>query len=191
MKNIYVVRHGQTDWNVQEIIQGTKDIPLNDTGRKQAHEVSETLKNVKFDKIISSPLKRAYETAEIVNGGKIKIQIDDRLIERKYGQLEGESQYALSKFNCTPDMLWDYKLNYDKYEIEPINDLLKRVKDLLDELIAQNDYENILLATHNITSIAIKYYFEGKSNKDKFMLIDGMKNCEYRVYKGRANYEQI
>lgn len=182
-KNIYVIRHGQTDWNLKEIIQGTKDIPLNDNGRKQANELKDVLKNVSFDKIISSPLKRAFETAQIVNKDNIPINKDIRLIERGYGKLEGFSQYDLDKFNCTPEKLWSYDLNYSDYQVESINLLLARVSELLNELIDRGNFENLLISTHNITSIAIKYYFEGKNNKNYFKINDGMRNCEYKKYK--------
>lgn len=63
---LYIVRHGQTDWNVRKIIQGHSDIPLNTEGQEQARVLAESLKNVHFDKIISSDLVRAKRTAEIV-----------------------------------------------------------------------------------------------------------------------------
>ena len=60
---IIVVRHGQTDWNLEKRYQGRMDIELNGTGIKQATEISLKLSNIKFDKVFSSPLKRAYATA--------------------------------------------------------------------------------------------------------------------------------
>lgn len=64
---IYLVRHGQTDWNIEHRIQGQTDVPLNATGRAQAVELSEKLSNFNIQKIISSDLSRAKETAEIIN----------------------------------------------------------------------------------------------------------------------------
>ena len=63
---IYIVRHGETDWNILKKLTGQTDIPLNLNGIKQAKEVREKLKNIKFDYVFSSPLKRAYETAKII-----------------------------------------------------------------------------------------------------------------------------
>lgn len=85
---IYIVRHGQTDWNVEGKYQGRIDIELNVNGINQAKQISEKLKDIKFDKIFSSPLKRALQTAIIISGGDIII--DDRLIERSNGELEGK-----------------------------------------------------------------------------------------------------
>ena len=67
MITLYVIRHGQTDWNIENRLQGSTDIPLNDVGIKQAQESALKLKNTYFDFIISSPLKRAFETANQVN----------------------------------------------------------------------------------------------------------------------------
>ena len=87
---LYVVRHGQTDNNLNGIIQGISNTPLNDYGRKQASELKEKLNDISFDLILSSPLQRAKETAEIINNNKTKIIIDNRLIERNTGDFEGK-----------------------------------------------------------------------------------------------------
>ena len=63
---IYVIRHGETDWNTKHWLQGTTDIPLNRNGIEVAEITSEALKGIPFDVIFSSPLKRAYQTAEIM-----------------------------------------------------------------------------------------------------------------------------
>ena len=63
---IYLVRHGQTDWNARKIVQGVTDIPLNETGLAQAARARDLMKDVPIDIIYSSPLVRAYRTAEII-----------------------------------------------------------------------------------------------------------------------------
>ena len=87
---VYIVRHGQTDWNVQHKAQGRSDIPLNETGRRQAEELRDKIKDIKFDAVYASPLKRARETAEIATDGEYKIVFDDRLMERSFGDFEGK-----------------------------------------------------------------------------------------------------
>ncbi len=86
----FVLRHGQTDWNVELRLQGSTDIPLNDTGRIQARRAAEVLSGQGLTRIIASPLSRALETATIV-GERLGLTpvIDDRLIERNFGQFEG------------------------------------------------------------------------------------------------------
>ena len=88
--NLYVVRHGQTDWNINHMILGKTDIELNEKGKKQAEEVSKKLEKEKIDLIISSPLKRTKQTAEIINKNKnIPIIYDSRIQERNFGEFEG------------------------------------------------------------------------------------------------------
>ena len=76
---IYIVRHGETDWNKEHRIQGHVDIPLNDQGKLDAKKAKDKLKKVKFDVVFSSPLSRAYETAKIITDNEIII--DKRLME--------------------------------------------------------------------------------------------------------------
>ena len=78
---IYLVRHGETDWNLQERMQGQADNPLNDTGRKQAKIVADKLREINFDAAFSSTLCRAAATAEIILGQqKDLLQKDARVM---------------------------------------------------------------------------------------------------------------
>jgi uncharacterized phosphatase len=91
MTSLYLVRHGETNWNAQRRIQGTTDIPLNDIGRAQAATTGRLLARREWDRVFSSPLSRAFETARIISD---EIGIDDiatieALVERNYGQAEG------------------------------------------------------------------------------------------------------
>ena len=78
---LYVMRHGQTDWNVAGKIQGSTDIELNETGIKQAEATKEKLLGENIDVIISSPLKRARKTAEIIASGRDIPLIFDRFFQ--------------------------------------------------------------------------------------------------------------
>jgi uncharacterized phosphatase len=91
MTTIALVRHGQTDWNASERLQGSSDIPLNDFGREQARRTVEALPPGKWDLVVSSPLGRAAETADIIAAG-LGMTVAERLpdlIERGYGEAEG------------------------------------------------------------------------------------------------------
>jgi uncharacterized phosphatase len=93
---IAFIRHGQTDWNREGLLQGSSDIPLNDTGRDQAHDAFMTLRSRPWDVVVSSPLQRARETAQIIADG-LDIPLGrayPELIERDYGPLEGTSAAA-------------------------------------------------------------------------------------------------
>jgi uncharacterized phosphatase len=88
---IYLVRHGETDWNRERRIQGSTDIPLNDTGRSQAEATGRLLARREWDAVIASPLSRAYETASIIAKtiGLSEPDRDPALVERNYGTAEG------------------------------------------------------------------------------------------------------
>ena len=89
---IYLLRHGQTDWNLERRIQGHLDIPLNETGKKEALVCLEKLSSLDIDKIISSDLIRAKETAQIINEKlHLPIHFDSRLREVNLGNLQGRS----------------------------------------------------------------------------------------------------
>jgi probable phosphoglycerate mutase len=88
---IALIRHGQTDWNLAQRIQGTTDIPLNDTGRAQARSIVDRIDASRWDLVVSSPLSRARETAKILADGlglELGPTIPD-LRERGYGEAEG------------------------------------------------------------------------------------------------------
>ncbi|MDM5189642.1 histidine phosphatase family protein [Bacillus sp. DX4.1] len=92
MTEICLVRHGQTDWNFQEIIQGREDIPLNEVGKRQASQSAAALQAETWDVIISSPLIRAHETAQAIANavGIHSILLDERFVERDFGEASGK-----------------------------------------------------------------------------------------------------
>src|SRR3989339_1397072 len=99
--HLYLVRHGETEWNVQKIIQGHKDIPLNQKGEKQARRLAKKLVKIKFGVVFSSDLLRAKRTAEIVVlEKKIAVKTTKTLRERHFGRFEGKSWKE--RFNKKP-----------------------------------------------------------------------------------------
>ncbi|MDI6942417.1 histidine phosphatase family protein [Microbacterium barkeri] len=108
MTVITLVRHGQTDWNMLGRVQGRTDIPLNDTGRAQAREAAEALRHGGYAAVVSSPLSRARETAEIIAGvlGVPGPALYDGLVERDYASAEGltsEDLWKLQRRAMGPD----------------------------------------------------------------------------------------
>lgn len=181
---IYVTRHGQTEWNALGKLQGRKDIELNEVGREQAEKVKNKLKNEKIDLIISSSLKRAKETAKIINKEfNVDILEDRRLIERGYGDLEGITKIELKemkKKDSRIDEACNYIKNISMYNMETMQDLCKRIYEFLDEITQKYKNKNILLVTHGSASIPIKCYFmkyplQNLVDREK---IKGLENCE-------------
>ncbi len=99
MTLIYLVRHGETDWNLARRIQGSTDIPLNATGRSQARRTGRLLARRTWDGIATSPLSRAFETgtiiADAVGVDPAGIHVLEALVERRYGAAEGLDDRAL------------------------------------------------------------------------------------------------
>ncbi len=93
---LYIMRHGQTDWNVLRKLQGRTDIPLNAEGRRMAREAAVEYRDVHFDVCYCSPLRRARETAELVLAGRdVPVYTDERLLELGFGEYEGvENGYS-------------------------------------------------------------------------------------------------
>lgn len=151
--NLYILRHGQTDYNLMGKFQGQVDIVLNENGIKQAKEVAKELSTIQFSKVFSSPLRRAIQTAELVT--KSEIILDNRIIERSFGMLEGKESIA------------DYEEKIEKYQIEAIEVLKERVNSFLSEILQKYHYcDNILIATHACTTIMIECYFTKKSYEE-------------------------
>ena len=108
----YVVRHGQTDWNAKGRIQGKTDIELNEIGIEQANKLKELIKDYNIDLIISSPLKRARKTAEVINEAvKCNIIFEESLKERGYGIFEGMIRKEINDELINSDILNNYQIN--------------------------------------------------------------------------------
>lgn len=103
--SLALIRHGQTEWNRELRLQGSSDIPLNDTGRGQARDAVNLLATEKWDAVVSSPLGRARETAQIIADG-LGITLGstyDLLIERDYGDGEGATAEEIAERWPTKD----------------------------------------------------------------------------------------
>lgn len=140
MSRIGVIRHGETEWNKLTKLQGREDIDLNDIGLEQARMVGEFLKEYEWDMILSSPLKRAKNTALVIAEtiGVDDVIIEDDLIERDYGEASGMTlKERLVKY---PDR--NYSNMEDWYHLRD------RVNKKVLELARKYEDKNILLISH-------------------------------------------
>ena len=141
---LYVVRHGQTAWNAAKLLQGSTDIPLNETGLRQARETAELLRDVPVDRIFLSPLARAAETGRIIAEGRnVPVTTDDRIRERGYGEFEGKTKNKESYAR-----LWAYTKNYSFESAENVRACFARIYTFLDEIREKYPDETVLIATH-------------------------------------------
>lgn len=164
MNKLYIVRHGETDWNNKGLLQGTTDIELNKEGIKQVQELSKIIDLDKIDICICSPLKRTKETAKILVSNKKKIIYDEMLIERDYGDYEGK------KINYDEIIKqWNYKLNDKSYNIESIQECLLRAKIFLDKVKQKYDGKNILVVSHGSFIKALHFNLVGYNEDTDFL----------------------
>ena len=134
------IRHGQTDWNRDDRLQGSSDIPLNDVGRAQAHEAATVLRDSTWEVVVSSPLVRARETAEII-AADLGIELGPSypmLIERDYGVLEGDSSSAI---------VARYP-NRDYPGAEPLDSVVTRGKAGLAQIAAEFADRDTIIVCH-------------------------------------------
>jgi len=156
MKNDYTfIRHGQTYWNKNGIMHGQYDIPLNDTGIKQAKKISLELKNDHFDICFCSPLKRATSTAHaiLINHRNTKLIFDNRLKELSKGLLEGKHLNS-EKLLKNEDLVF-----IEKFNIETKDDFFSRVKSFIDEIEAHYINKKILIVAHSGTIKMLYFCF--------------------------------
>lgn len=174
---ICFIRHGQTDWNLQSRMQGREEVPLNEAGIAQAKEASNALSKTKdsfgWDKIITSPLSRAKNTAMMIKEATEcpLFIVDDRLLERDFGALSGTEYNSFSQavFGNVPELS----------TVETIESLLSRVNELIAENV--NEGEHVLFVTHGAVT---RVFADNAKRSNTCPDIKGLSigNCHMAVY---------
>ncbi len=164
---IYIIRHGQTELNIRNALQGRSDHPLNETGIRQAEEAAKRLKGISFDIVYSSPLIRAVQTAKILAPDREPV-IDERLIEMEYGPYEGKSLRELGPEVMT--FFRDFVHNPAPEGMEPLESVVRRGGAFMEDRCRRDG--NILISTHAIAMKGILEYLtpaSGGSYWSKFI----------------------
>jgi alpha-ribazole phosphatase len=151
------VRHGETDWNLEGRYQGQSDVPLNDTGRAQAHLLAEKLHRRRFDAIYTSDLQRASETAGILGAAlNLPIRCEERLREINQGEWEG---YLVEVIKARFAELWKQR-SADPAAVRPpggetVAEVAKRVWAALDEIARSHPEGTVLIVSHGLALATI------------------------------------
>lgn len=175
MGHLYFVRHGQSQWNVENKICGATDIPLTEKGREQAKTTAQNFveQNKSADLILYSPLSRAKETAlEISRITRIPSQEEPRLIEQNFGIYEGTARDGKEFYEAKKSFAYNFQTG------ESMLHLAQRIFNFLDE-IKKSDKTYILVA-HNGIARMVQAYFYPMTN-DEFSSF-GISNCEIKEY---------
>jgi broad specificity phosphatase PhoE len=171
-----LLRHGQTDWNIDLRLQGSTDIPLNDTGRTQARLAAASLNREDWDVIIASPLSRAKDTADIVALELgMNVVVVPELIERSFGVAEGLDHASWRKL---------YESHQVIEGLESLEDLRTRTVQLLNLIANEYSGKRVLAVSHGafirkvltiVTNGELPRYGERLSNAslNRFMHADG------------------
>ncbi|SDJ80161.1 histidine phosphatase family protein [Salimicrobium halophilum] len=173
MTSICLVRHGETDWNKQGKLQGGTDIPLNDTGIKQAELCRDYLAEDSWDAVVASPLERAKHTADIIRERHgLSVALMDEFKERHFGKGEGMTEEE--RRASYPDKQYPGQ--------EPKEAFIERVMAGIDRIIEEYTDEHVLLVAHGAVINAILTEISGgKVGADRFKLLNGcLNNIEFR-----------
>ncbi|SDB09477.1 histidine phosphatase family protein [Eubacterium oxidoreducens] len=185
---LYLMRHGETDWNKEGRIQGSADIKLNQNGIDLAYKTLEGIEKagIKFDYIYSSPYIRALKTAQILSKGSVPIETDQRIREMDFGKYEG---IELAQIATKPE----YK-NMHRFFVEPdafvpeegmesYEEAFQRIDAFYQEKIAQDmeRYEHVLIVCHGAIIRSFIAYLCHKSIGDLWNL--KQPNCALNIFE--------
>lgn len=178
MKRLYLLRHGQTEFNVKKLVQGRCDSPLTDLGRKQAGMAAAWLKahGVVPDKVVSSPLDRAMDTAQLVAtellGADADVEPCEGIIERCYGTFEEGPHDAL------PTDVWDPGEDLIPFGGEGSQALQERMVDTLTNIMGADGIETLLAVSHGSAS----RQFIKAAAPEGFELPAKLPNCAIMIF---------
>lgn len=148
---LFLVRHGETEWNKEEIFRGKKDIPLNERGREQARKTGIFLKNFKIEKIYSSPLLRAKETASILSElSGAPVFLMDEFIDIDFGVWEGLPLEEVKKEFPEQFEIWKrYPHRWKVDKSETLKEVRRRVLRGI-KLLKKEQTTEVLIVTHRV-----------------------------------------
>lgn len=184
---LYIVRHGETDWNKKRKVQGFSDIPLNEYGRHLARQTAEGMKDVHLDLAYTSPLIRAKETAEIILAGRgIPVVESLGIKEMGFGAYEGMCCGEKTK---TAENEAFQKFFIDTGNFVPaeggesIGDVMGRTGKFLKELCENEELQEkqILLSTHGVAMTAFLNHIRGNLAVADFWKFQVPANCAVTI----------
>lgn len=159
MLHIYLTRHGETQWNIENRLQGWKNSELTENGISHARLLGERLSQTSLNAIYSSSSERALQTVKYVNAGRdIPIFIDPDLKELSFGEWEGKTHKEIEEIDPKEYFhFWNEpkSYNHQPHKGEGLADFKKRVEEAFKRIIAENTSGNLLIVTHGVVIKAI------------------------------------
>ena len=166
MTRVYLVRHGQTEWNRELRFRGRADIPLNENGHKQASAIADTLKDKGISAIYTSPLRRSIETARPVGVVfHIETTTVQGLIDINYGEWEGLAYDEVRQRYATLYREWEERPNLVTFPNgESLDDVRGRAFSAFTEIVEKNSGKSILIIPHRVINKVLLCALLGLSN---------------------------
>jgi probable phosphoglycerate mutase len=163
MGKIFITRHGETEYNLKRLMQGVIDTKLSDKGLEQAEMLRDRLKDVSFDRVLVSPLRRARVTAETILKDRCEtMEFFDELMEMDFGIMQGRDYDFLEKEY--PDLHREFEERPAGFTI-PEGDSFQgfhdRVMKIVEEIESVGESENMLIVSHGITKLVIVNELKG------------------------------
>lgn len=189
MANLYLVRHGQTEWNYQKRVMGRRPIPLNATGVQQAQGIAKDLKDWPIEKIASSSLLRTKETSQIISDALgLSFKVYDGLIEIGVGEWEGNywdemgNDPQLKAFETTPSIT-------RPPGGETLTEVQERAVHTIEEILLEEKPSNLLIVSHADTIRAvIAHYIQMDLDQSRRLQID---NASLSIIKTNPNQGRL
>ncbi len=196
MTTLHLIRHGQTDWNLERRIQGRTDSYLTELGKQQAQDIAASLRVVPFSAAYSSSSIRAHDTAKTIlqhHSLSNPLQLRDDMREIHLGSWEGQLYADVSISD--PDNMHKFRELPEHFAMrgaETFTQIQNRAIAVVDELLRLHPQQHILLVSHGIWIKSVLNHFEGRAVKD-FWLPPQMGNCSHSIInfdKGQARIVQ-
>ncbi|MBP1724859.1 MAG: Phosphoglycerate mutase [Deltaproteobacteria bacterium] len=157
MTKLYLVRHGQTAWNVGEIFRGRADIPLDETGRREAGLAGEALREATIHAVYSSPLSRSFETAQLIaKFHNLPVEPLEAIIDISYGDWEGLSNERVRESYPELHKLWHeqpHKVCFPRGE--SLDEVRARTMTAVSRLMVKHEDRTIVLVAHRVPNKVI------------------------------------
>lgn len=204
---LYIVRHGETDMNKRQLLQGQTDSELNEYGRELARKTRDGLAEVNFDIAFTSPLKRAKETAQIILGDRDTTLVEEKRIQEiSFGEYEGLC-FGKENFNIPDTDFHSFFEKPHKYVVpeggESFEAVIERTGEFLKELCDKEEYQSqtILVSTHgcalkaliaNIVGASVeKFWGNGVHPNCAVTIVDVKDGKAEVVEEGKIYYERV
>jgi len=154
MTSIYLVRHGQTAWNKEEIFRGRTDVPLDEAGLKQAELVGQYFKRIEIHGIYSSSLSRAWQTAQkVAELHNLKVQPLPGIVDMSFGNWEGRPHQEIRQIDSKTYQQWVETPHLVRLPGgESLDDVRTRAMAALQEVIRSHPGKTLVLVTHRVVN---------------------------------------